>query len=463
MIKSYDQRAGENLQRIFSGLKRRREDAARELGYSLDEITSMIRGEAGIPHELAEKASQIWPVNVRDFYLIADDAIRDGIILMRAEDSKTSARIMDRGGAPFYEYRDTAMTSLAPFRPEWISELCVVDDNDPENLKVQWNNGHFEQQFTYFIGEVNFYYIDNSGHKQVAVMNTGDSMHLSPFVPHTFTSRNPDNLGLILALTYGDKLWGDAQLELSALGDESASAYGYDFSNRDMAFASILNSYMRARSIDVRTLIARSGLSTELVHQLLEGKHSIIPSSDYGLFNMVSKLAGALNVNRRDLMPPDTIEERVIIKLHKEAQSRIYPEDANLQVKTYKVVDLASPMSLPHSSGLEFTLLKNENPEQYDLTVPRHQYIYNIGQRSVNINWRSNGEDHVDVISPDDSLYMKPNIPHNFRGRGGQLVVLRIGGRIAGEPERELSLIEQENRHRVVAEPNPWYNKEGKH
>ena len=69
---------------------------------------------------------------------------------------------MHRGGKPYYEYRDTAMSSVGPFRPEWIEELCVVDDNEPNNKQVQWNNGHFMHQFTYFIGEVNFYYLDEN-------------------------------------------------------------------------------------------------------------------------------------------------------------------------------------------------------------------------------------------------------------------------------------------------------------
>ena len=79
---------------------------------------------------------------------------------MHAEDSARSSRIMERGGSPYYEYRDTVMSGGAPFRPEWIKELFYVNDNDPNNRTVKWNNGHFMHQFTYFIGDVNFYYID---------------------------------------------------------------------------------------------------------------------------------------------------------------------------------------------------------------------------------------------------------------------------------------------------------------
>ena len=34
------------------------------------------------------------------------------------------------------------------------------------------------------LGNVNFYYKDKDGKKQTAVMNTGDSMYITPFVSH---------------------------------------------------------------------------------------------------------------------------------------------------------------------------------------------------------------------------------------------------------------------------------------
>ena len=77
---------------------------------------------------------------------------------------------MERAGQPYYEYRDTVITSSTSFRPEWIEELCFVGDNDPENSSVQWNNGHFMHQFTYFIGDVNYYYRGPDGEKKVAIM-----------------------------------------------------------------------------------------------------------------------------------------------------------------------------------------------------------------------------------------------------------------------------------------------------
>jgi len=182
-----NKRIGSNFLGILNDIKRRPSDAAKELGISEEDIENIINGEMGLSTEIISKATKIWPVNPRDFYIMHDDC-PNGLKVMRCEDSIKSSRIMHRGGKPYYEYRDTAMSSVGPFRPEWIEELCVVDDNELDNREVQWNNGHFMHQFTYFIGDVNFYYIDDDGKKKVSVMNTGDSNYITPFTPHSFAT-----------------------------------------------------------------------------------------------------------------------------------------------------------------------------------------------------------------------------------------------------------------------------------
>src|SRR3989344_6705035 len=176
-------REGKNLRGILNDLKRRPEDAANELGIPLERLHAVINGNNRLTEDIIAKACQIWPLSKRDFFLLEDDTV-SGVKIFRREDSEKSSRTMERAGNPYYEYRDTATTKIAFFRPEWIKELCIVDNNNSENPSVQWNNGHFMHQFTYFIGPVNFYYMDEKGKRQVAIMNTGDSMYITPFVPH---------------------------------------------------------------------------------------------------------------------------------------------------------------------------------------------------------------------------------------------------------------------------------------
>ena len=129
-------KSGQNFLGILNDIKRRPEDAASELGVTLEEINLIISGQKAASQEILEKAVKIWPVNARDFYIIRDDC-PTGIKIMTMKESEKSSRIMDRAGKSYYEYRDTAMSSVAPFRPEWIMELCYVDNNNPNNPLAQ--------------------------------------------------------------------------------------------------------------------------------------------------------------------------------------------------------------------------------------------------------------------------------------------------------------------------------------
>ena len=71
---------------ILNDLKRRPIDAAKELNISLEDIMDIIEGRREISSEIITRAAKIWPVNIRDFYLIKDDC-PNGVKIMRAEES----------------------------------------------------------------------------------------------------------------------------------------------------------------------------------------------------------------------------------------------------------------------------------------------------------------------------------------------------------------------------------------
>ena len=440
-------KSGQNFLGILNDLKRRPEDAATELGISLEEITQIIDGEKILSQEIIEKAVKIWPLNISDFYIIYDDA-PTGVKLMSAEESKMSSRIMNRAGKPYYEYRDTVMSSVAPFRPEWIMELCQVEDNNSENTNAKWNNGHFMHQFTYFIGDVNFYYLDEDNKKQVSVMKTGDSMYISPFVPHTFTSRNKQSNGLILALTYGNKLTGDVKQELSGLSTEAGSQFSLDFSTKEKSSASLLKFHREILSLPINEVSIRTKIPTDTIIDLENAKR--LPTQDE-----IILLARSYNVNSRELMADDKIE-KVVVKPYNECKKWYYPENS----KIYEFVELTSTPSLPFSKAFEINVQNSDNSD-YDFKVGLHQFIYNVGENELLLNWEFNDKKYTKLIQPGDSIYIKPFIKHNFRGNG-KLVVLRIGGRIPGDSQRELSLIGKRNTKRAINETMQWFDPQGK-
>ena len=441
-------KSGQNFLGILNDLKRRPEDAAAELGISLEELTQIIDGKKTLSQEIIEKAVKIWPVNVSDFYIIYDDT-PTGVKLMSAEESKMSSRIMNRSGKPYYEYRDTVMSSVAPFRPEWIMELCQVEDNNSENTDAKWNNGHFMHQFTYFIGDVNFYYLDENDKKQVSIMKTGDSMYISPFVPHTFTSRNKQSNGLILALTYGNKLTGDVKQELSGLSTEAGSQFSLDFSTKEKASAALLKFHREILSLPINEVSIRTKIPTDTIIDLENAKR--LPTQDE-----IILLARSYNVNSRELMADDKIEKKVVVKPYNECKKWYYPENS----KIYEFVELTSTPSLPFSKAFEINV-QNSDSLDYDFKVGLHQFIYNVGENELLLNWEFNGKKYTKLIQSGDSIYIKPFIKHNFRGNG-KLIVLRVGGRIPGDSQRELSLIGGRNTKRAISETMQWFDPHGK-
>ena len=449
-----DVRSGENFRAILNDLKRRPEDAAAELGVPVSEIDEIIGGQRALPAALVEKATATWPVSPRDFYLLNDDA-PTGVRIHRAADSERSSRVMSRAGSDYYEYRDTAMSSLSQFRPEWIKELCVVEDNDPDNPAIQWNNGHFLHQFTYFVGPVNFYYRGSDGSKKVAVMGTGDSMYISPFVPHSFASRPSDDgeLGVIMALTYGDKLGGETRQEVAALGAELAAGLALDFADRQRAFGSLLRFHRDGLSLSRAALGKRAGIDPGRIGRLESGAEQ--PTGDD-----LDRLAAALRVSVRDLVVPEVLVDPVLVQTYADADRWTYPEDE----PAYEIVELTPVRSMPFSKGLEVNVLRDGDAAP-DLRAGLHQYVYNVGRAPVSVGWQLNGEDHRDTLEPGDSAYLKPSLPHGFRGSGGKLLVLRIGGRVTGDGQMELSRIlatGADNLGRVVGDSRQWYDPQGR-
>ncbi len=207
----YKNNIGAVIRGLLNGLKHTPETIAPIIGVEQKVIEEIIGGKQELTADIEQKLISVAGLNQQDLYPaefagefpIVDDTDL-GVRIVRAAETKASERILSRGPAniPYYIYADTAMSNTSTFRPEWIKELFVHNGETADLPEWAFNKGHFEHQMTYFIGPVNFYWIDKSGVRHVTQMNTGDTNYISPFVPHTFTTREEDK-GLILAVTYG--------------------------------------------------------------------------------------------------------------------------------------------------------------------------------------------------------------------------------------------------------------------
>jgi len=127
------------------------------------------------------------------------------VVTMSGVDSRKTARVFNRGPSkdsktPFYSYFDTATTPTSPFRPELIEPLMFTDGSSDIH-RSYFNHGHFEDQMTLFLGDVNLHWLTNSSEQQIFTATQFATSYKLPFIPHTFTSR-PEHCGRILAVTY---------------------------------------------------------------------------------------------------------------------------------------------------------------------------------------------------------------------------------------------------------------------
>ena len=210
------------LRQIINDLKRRPIDASKDLKISLKKFNQYLNGNKKIDEKFVGKAVTAWPVKISDF-INPHFHKTNQFKIYKAADSLKTSRIMKRGGINYYEYRDTVMDRDAPFRPEWIRDLVYLETNSPYENKLHWNKGHLMHQLTYFVGKVNFYYLDKNNQKKTAIMNTGDSMYIAPYAPHTFASRDKNCRGFIIAITFSDKINTDIQNEISKLNYSKVS------------------------------------------------------------------------------------------------------------------------------------------------------------------------------------------------------------------------------------------------
>ena len=226
---SYLKLIGSRIRSELNDLKRTPESAAKELEFDLTELKLILDGKASKQQMklLIEKIGEFYPIDSSDLYLLEDDC-SNGIKIMTNQNSAKTARVFDRKDnidsfTPYYEYRDSAMSKLGPFKPEWIKELRHVENSDPLNPQVAFNNGHFLHQLTFFIGPVNFYWKED-GECFCEEMNTGDSNYISPFYPHSFTSRDKSKEAIIIAVTFGGEV-RRAQKEMYWLGPKRVEKY----------------------------------------------------------------------------------------------------------------------------------------------------------------------------------------------------------------------------------------------
>jgi len=429
-------------------LKRTPDALARELGRDPAEIAAVIAGVSdvetaqGVVREMAAR----YPVAFADLWLDPLDT-ESGVVVVTAAQSAATSRVFERPNAtgrlsPYYEYRDTAMSRGAPYKPEWIKELRTVADDNPGNPELAYNKGHLMHQVTYFVGEVNFYW-EAVGERHSAEMNTGDSAYISPFVPHTFASRNPAHAGHIIAVTYSDGL----RRAINSISHLSAGDLASIVPRQGIAhsgFSAQLARHASADHLEPSQLAARAGISETRIRALLAGA-----APERG---EVAVLAAALGIREQDLHLSASTPPLVVLGRARDVQERGYP-DGN--APSYRFRDLARPVNQPGLKAFEISVFSADSAAAV-MSHSLHEYLYVLGDQQVLLYW---GADHMRELAPGDSVYVAPFVPHKLAAPGGtgRVLSIRLMGALTDAVLEELGSYAPGSLERVVQEHTRWF------
>lgn len=189
---------------------------SQDTGIPVERLKELEKGYAKPEWVELEKLAREYFVNVRDLLPYEDDLDR-GMKFLRDRDARPVHQ--KRDGRLQYTYWGRVMSPVLPnIKPvELLLHLTKRED-------VVMNRGHFFHQYTQVLhGGPVAYLWEWEGVVHEDVFMLGDSWLIPGFVPHAFYSPDPQNLGRILAITFGQHLTGDAKMELSLIGKKNVS------------------------------------------------------------------------------------------------------------------------------------------------------------------------------------------------------------------------------------------------
>ena len=449
---TYLESVGSRIMCELNDLKRTPKSAAKELKISYEELKKIINGKSSEENafSLINKMGEVYPIDHSQMYLLMDDTV-NGARFMTEEESKKTSRVykrLDRNGqlTPYYEYRDTAMSRLSLFKPEWISQIRVVDNDDPQNPDMVLNKGHNMHQYGLFVGPVNFYWEDLNGKVHCSEMNTGDSNYITPFIKHSFTNRSNTDFAYIIACTSGCET-SRAQKELYVLGEEGLNDYVLDYRS-NKATVQLINQHMKNNmlsSANMNDLLKENGSDLNI--------EKISTQMSLETYEIIAKV---LDLEIGDILFPNyKPDEECLLKYISEHKPHFFPNEEN---KLYQIHTLARTSKMPLLRGSIIDVLSSEcdfsNPIQRSL----HSYMINFGDVPIDFYWEYNNQIFNRKINPNDSLYLKPFIKCSFSTSSKQearMLVIGISGSIGLQAQRELSTLTDPSR--VIKEINPWF------
>ncbi len=452
----YLKAVGSRIRCELNDLKRTTESAAKELEVPLKDLKDIIEGKKDeeTTFRFIDRLSDFYPIDGKQLYLLKDDTI-NGIRYMGSSASYKSRRVFNRKSKsgelkPYYEYRDTAMSRLCLFKPEWILMLREVNDFDPYNPDMVLNKGHNLHQFGLFVGPVNFYWEDINGINHCTKMQTRDSNYITPFLKHSFTTRDANELAYIVACTNGGEV-SRAQREAYALGPELLKNFILNFRSKNEASIQLLKQYIfnDIHSLDSIDKLLKSFDKKLDIYKIIS-TDTAITSYEYEV------LSSILKVEVSDLVFPEYREEDdMVLNYNSSTKPHSYPSIENPR---YLIHQCAKTSKMPFLKGSIIEVLCTETDISYPIKRSLHTYMINFGKSEINLEYKYKDKIYKKKLYPYDSIYLKPFIQFALgnpsRGKSN-LFCVGISGSMNLAAQKELSTLAEPPR--VITELQEWY------
>ena len=455
MENKYLEALGARILSEANDLKRTLKSMAIELEIDENHLKNVVSGNCSRTEAFAviDKIEEVYPIDSSDLRLIQDNS-EFGVLCFSAKKSIDSSRIFhrkDKNGdrTPFYEYRDTAISKLSPFKPEWIKQLRIVDNSNPLNPDIAYNNGHFLHQTTFFYGPVNFYYEIN-GVKYCKEMNTGDSNYITPYIPHSFASRDSSKEAYIIAVTFGGDVRRSLK-ELYAIGGDRTNKYVLDLQDSGVSTAQIINQHMLNENITrsmLENILYQKNINID-VKGILEKQKGASKAE-------LEELSTIFNIEPSELNVPCYREdELVVICRKKETQPQFFPDAYK---KIYKIYNLARARKLSGFKGFDIEVLADNISEDNFFESSLHTYVNNYGDQTVTLVWEYEGKLYKKKLGSNDSVTIQPFVKYGFEiipPAIGRICLVRVSGSINYSTQKELSHFLSASR--VAKENQCWF------
>ncbi len=435
-----------------NNLKRTKKALAEELSISTSDLENVIFGKC-TPKEAQNVISKMlkkYPIDAGKLQINNKDLFSPCTIFKKS-DSKKSSRVFKRKNSfgktkNYYEYRDTAMQKNVPIYPEWIKPLVVVKDNNPRNKLVCYNKGHLLHQFTFFIGEVNFYWKDSLGY-HCKEMNTGDSNYIPPFIPHSFTSRNQNQLGLIIAVTFADIL-SYSKINFSHYKRKKIENFSGSGSLKLSYFKLFIRDYLNKNFLDVSALLETMknyGINKKTACKIIEGQKN--PNNLE--LDALSKILGISINDLKDIcknIPSEVFNKNFSL----ESARKICLEKA-----LFKVWDLAKS---DYTDLLKaFIMEVNSKTREYKINHQMHEYVYNFSEQEIIVKVEGNKY----ILKSEESIIFPPMVKHSFhsnlKNKNIKILIVRVPEEFSQNFIHMFAGLPSASRKKIFLDVSQWF------